>query len=170
MNVASRECPSRVGTFLSRFRDGREGTFVSLFCLLGILGIAAGCGEAGGAKMVPVAGKVTVDGKPLPMGGVVFRPDAARGNTSPHDALGKIDKDGSYRLSTDGKPGVPAGWYQVMVFAMESVEEKPDYQDPPTSRIDARYNNAETSGLRVEVVDAPASGAYDLKLTGARGN
>jgi hypothetical protein len=43
-----------------------------------------GCGKDEADKFVPVAGKVTLDGKPLSVGSVSFRPDASKGNKSCH--------------------------------------------------------------------------------------
>lgn len=91
----------------------RPGVFA---LLAGVL--CTGCGSVHDG-MVPVAGQVTVDGRPLATGRVLFRPDPARGNDSPHHPMGTIAADGSYRLHTGGKPAAPLGWYRVLVFAGE---------------------------------------------------
>src|SRR4051794_919497 len=89
-------------------------------CLLALGGAAllwaaGGCGPPG-EKFYPVAGKVTLAGKPLKVGTVSFRPDASRGNTSKHIPTGAIDAAGNYELVTVGKKGAPPGWYKVLVF------------------------------------------------------
>src|SRR5438105_12506259 len=82
------------------------------------LSLAAGCGP--GFKVVPVAGKISNNGKPLPdaEGTVLFRPDAAKGNTINLDFAGTADEDGTYRLSYgNGNSGVAPGWYKVAIVA-----------------------------------------------------
>jgi hypothetical protein len=135
-----------------------------LFALLacGWAVLPAGCGSKSGTPAV--TGKVTVAGKPLTTGSVSFRPDKAKGNTSPHEPGGDIDAQGNYKLYTAGKEGAPPGWYKVVVVATEPLDPKNPYA-PPRSFLHSRYNSAETSGLAVQVVDNPAPGAYDLKLT-----
>src|SRR5262249_60393527 len=78
--------------------------------------LAFGCGDATGVgKTVPVAGTVTLDGKPLTAASTVilFKPDAARRNTSPFEPVGTVDDQGNYTLVTQGKRGAPRGWCKV---------------------------------------------------------
>src|SRR4051812_40534827 len=80
----------------------------------GVVFVAAGCAD--GEKLAPVAGKVTVDGKPLTSGSVSFRPDASQGNSSQHQPTGTIDAEGNYELFVPpAKKGAPLGWYKVVV-------------------------------------------------------
>jgi hypothetical protein len=72
----------------------------------------AGCGGPA-ERLVPVSGKVTVNGRPLPGGKVVFHPDAGKGNTSRQVPRGTLDAQGVYRLSTGDRAGAPLGWYKV---------------------------------------------------------
>jgi hypothetical protein len=69
--------------------------------------------------LVPVSGRVTVDGNPLQSGIVTFYPNQSRGNTYLRSTAGEI-KDGRYELLTYDKKGgarkgVPPGWYRVVV-------------------------------------------------------
>jgi hypothetical protein len=131
--------------------------------LAGLLGaFLAGCGQ--GAGLVPVTGKVTLDGKPLGTGTVTFHPDAAKGNAAPHLAAGEIDGQGNYKLLSDGKEGVPPGWYKVTVTAQEPADSKNPYA-PPQSIVNAKYRDVKTSNLSVEVVGNPSPGAYDFSVT-----
>jgi hypothetical protein len=138
---------------------------------------AAGCGP--GFKTVPVSGKILVDGEPLTAADatVVFRPDASRGNTSTLDFTGRADESGEYTLYYgNGKRGAAPGWYKVAVVATEplALRTGPDKQGrrpvagPPVrkSLIDTKYTLPTTSGIEIEVVEEPAPGAYDLRLTG----
>jgi predicted small secreted protein len=131
---------------------------------------ASGCSDASGVgRTVPVTGKVILQDAPLTAKTtiVLFKPDASRGNTSPFEPTGTVDADGNYTLATKGKNGAPPGWYKVIVTAREeaaSVQPKnPKYA--ARSLLPAKYGRAETSGLSIEVVENPALGVYDLKLS-----
>jgi hypothetical protein len=135
--------------------------------------LAAGCGDASGVgPTFPVAGKVTFNNAPLTAKNTVilFKPDAARGNTSRFEPSGTVDADGNYSLTTRGKNGAPPGWYKVVVTAREEAEPvhpKGPQRHRPVSKslLPVRYGQAQTTDLSVEVVEGPAPGAYDLKLT-----
>jgi hypothetical protein len=122
-------------------------------------------------KLLPVAGKVTVDGKRWTIGDVGFFPDGARGNTNHQAPVGVIDRDGTYRLFTAGKPGAPLGWYRVVVWATDdpAAAGNPWGADgklkPIKWLIDAKYTNQNTTDLAVEVVEKPGPEQYDLRLT-----
>lgn len=126
------------------------------FC---VLTASLGCGSSGKDKLFPVSGKVTLGGSPLTAGQVAFHPDLEKGNKSKGVASGAIGSDGSYTLSTDGKPGAPVGPYKVTVST-----NFPGVSGTPVP-INAKYNNPNGSGLDREVVPNPASGAYDLQVT-----
>ena len=139
-------------------------------CLLVLL--AAGCGGGSGVgKTYPVAGKVTLNGQPVVSKSAViqFKPDAAKGNTSPFEPAGGVDDGGNYTLTTNGQRGAPAGWYKVIVTAVEApappAGKKPlTHRPEPKSLIPSKYAQ-EKFTIGVEVVERPAAGAYDLTLT-----
>jgi len=137
---------------------------------------AAGCvlllavGRGGGAGDdcgVPVVGKVTVDGEPLTAGAVQYVPDRRMSNTSTVRPGGWIDETGTYTLLAEGRPGVPPGWYTVVVLAFEPVVREATAARSLRVRgrplVDPSYGRPETSSLQVEVTEA-APGAYDLNL------
>jgi hypothetical protein len=128
----------------------------------GTLAALAGCGPAGPANLVPVAGTVTYDGRPLTKGTVSFRPDAGAGNTTPYEPAGTVDEQGHYTLVTAGKPGAPPGHYKVTVAAEELDPNNPSAA--PKSLIPVKYGRVTSSGLTIDVVEHPAPGAYDIKL------
>ncbi len=126
--------------------------------LLLVACVCGGCAPSD-PQFLPVQGKVDVNGEPLKTGLVVFIPDAAAGNAATEEFRGVI-KDGSYSL-TGEKDGALAGAYKIAVFASEGVDSTKE----PTPLVDAKYNKADTSGLKAVVkADAPA-GAYDLEVT-----
>ena len=135
-------------------------SFVAQTCLLALVAMAGGCGSD---RLVPVKGKVTVDGAPLTTGSLVFKPDAAKGNASKFDSSSEISADGSYSLYTRQKEGAPPGWYKVSVVAQGPANPADPYS-AQKSLIAERYNNPEASGLEVEVTASPPAGGYDLKL------
>jgi hypothetical protein len=143
------------------------------------LGTAGGCGP--GFKVVPVAGKITINGKPLPDAEVtvLFRPDAAKGNTINLDFAGTADEDGNYTLYYgNGNSGAAPGWYKVAIVATEPMVPRKGPPMSPSERrkrvgspirkslIDAKYASADGSGIEVQVVEKPAPGAYDFDLSG----
>jgi hypothetical protein len=123
----------------------------------------AGCRAS---AVVPVQGKVTLDGQPLPEGLVVFQPDRTRDNSSWREARGEIRADGTYDLSTNGRAGVAPGWYKVSVIA---VSQRPTPSGGWTVQplIPPRYGSPATSGLEVEVGPGKSPGTYDLTLSKA---
>jgi hypothetical protein len=129
-----------------------------LFGSAWILLAASGCAQPE-EKLVPVAGKITVQGKPLSAGRVIFAPAGGIGR----EGRGTVDAQGAYQVSIDGAPpdktGMPAGKYQVLVFAIKPSKE----MKPPEWLANQRYSDAGTSGLTLEVVEGGA-GKYDLAL------
>jgi hypothetical protein len=133
--------------------------------------VASGCGDDSGVgKTFPVSGKITLDDSPLtaPSTIILFKPDSAKGNTSPFEPTGTVDSQGNYTLATKGKNGAPPGWYKVIVTATEFHPDEskgPRRHHPtPKSLVPARYGQAATT-VSIEVVESPAAGAYYLKLT-----
>jgi hypothetical protein len=130
--------------------------------ILGAWGLLtlAGCG---GLKLVPVAGKVTVDAEPLKGGVVSFTPDGSKGNTARVTCVGRVNSQGRYELMTSGVrgadtgKGAPPGWYKVTLITTLPGE-------PPLS-VHSKYTDPDQTPLSVEVVADPPAGAYDLKLT-----
>ena len=110
--------------------------------------ILVGCQAAPAPEvLVPVKGKVTVKGKPLSAGTVVFHPDRDKGNTSKNEPRGTISAEGTFELETADEPGAPAGWYRVTIFAMKNEGST----KPPTWFASQKYTDVKTSGLTAEV-------------------
>ena len=127
--------------------------------VLGMCGLMAivGCG---GLKLVPVSGKVTLNGKPLAGAAVTFNADPAKGNTHRVSCQVRIKADGQYEMYTDegGKvsKGAPLGWYKVTFLT--------GLPGAPPIEIDGKYLDFDKTPLSVEVVDDPRPGAYDFTL------
>jgi hypothetical protein len=134
--------------------------------------LASGCGDGSGVGTTyPVRGKVTLNNEPLKAATtiILFKPNAARGNKTPFEPAGTVDEDGNYIVLTKGRPGAPPGWYKVAVTATGAPPAAPakgplKHRPLPQSLVPAKYGQAQTTPLEVEVVESPAAGAYDLKL------
>jgi hypothetical protein len=134
--------------------------------------VGLGCGDDSGVgKTYPVRGKVTLDGQPLVAESTVilFKPDSSRGNSSAFEPVSTVDEEGNYALLTKGKKGAPAGWYKVLVTALAEAPQHASgakrHRPVARSLLPARYGQAQTTTLSIEVVADPAADAYDLKLT-----
>ena len=117
-----------------------------------------GCG---GLRVVPVSGKVTLDGKPLKGAVVSFNPDQAKGNNQRVSSTGRINGDGQYEIYTDDgskvRKGAPLGWYKVTLLT--------GLPGSPPIEIDSKYLDMDKTPLSVEVVADPGPTAYDFKVT-----
>jgi hypothetical protein len=129
---------------------------------LAVVLLGLGCSDGKTPKLLPVKGKVTIDGAALTRGSVSFRlQEASAGSWEP---AGTIDADGTYTLYTNQKPGAPAGKYYVLVTASEPIDpSKPS--DAPKSLVHPKYADATQKLLVVEVSENAAPTAYDLKLS-----
>jgi|SRR3954468_14864926 hypothetical protein len=139
----------------------RHVRLVGLCCLL-----AGGC--AGGGKMAPVSGVVTLNGKPVADVDVTFQPTVADGNNNPGPmAAGTTDSNGHYTLSVLGEKvhGATVGKNQVRFSPHVNVTDTSDEglkKAKPTASIPARY----WSDSKIEF-DVPRNGtsSADFQLT-----
>ena len=130
----------------------------------------AGCGgysqSAHLERVVPAAGIVTYQGKPLEGYRVVFTPTDGR-----RPATGVTDPQGKFVLGTNtSNDGAPPGAHKVAFTwsppqtgqpGQETVLDSPDKLPKPKVRIPDKYNNPEKSGV---TYDVPARGAGDIKF------
>lgn len=106
-------------------------------------------------------------GEPMPMGTVEFHPDASKGNTAKVKPTGMIKPDGTYTLFTDGREGVPTGWYIATVSGQgmpDPATMKAGSKAPTAPVVKQKYTKPETSDFHIEVKDGAPTGAYDLSL------
>jgi hypothetical protein len=99
---------------------------------------------------------VNFRGQPLPGGFIVFTPDPERGGRGPL-AFGKIEADGRYVLTTDGKPGAVVGWHRITIAASSS--NTPGYN----AVLPAHYCDPDQSGQSFEVLPDQVN-SHDLNL------
>ncbi len=128
--------------------------------LLVCFSLVSGCGESL-PKTVPVRGRVTWQGKPLPMGTVTFQPAESGPGGPLRPAVATIESDGTYQLSTfRTHDGASPGEYTVAIHAstpppMEAGSPPPKWLVPP------KYATPATSGLTATV---PADASEELVL------
>ena len=125
-------------------------THVLVLLLAAVMMLAVGCG--GG--LVPVAGKVTINGQPAGNLQVTFEPKNPDAGTT---GTGFTKPDGTYVLHYPGnKTGAPAGEYVVRITATET--------DAPAAkplRIPAKYNTNSELQAKVEA----GKSQFDFQLT-----
>jgi hypothetical protein len=97
-----------------------------------------------------VAGIVTLDGKPLSQGSVIFHPQQG------WPGRGELDSEGRFVLSTYGdKDGAIVGRHSVTVISQTGENDSEHFERPPTrpirSLIPPRYADKTTSGLEIDV-------------------
>jgi hypothetical protein len=111
-----------------------------------------GCGDSRPAT-VPVQGRITWQGKPLTQGIISFLPKQHSDGFPSRTAIGVIQPDGSYQLSSfRPNDGVIPGDYQVAVDmtgnrSLENTTPAATKLDPAT----LRYTNPQASGLTATI-------------------
>jgi len=104
----------------------------------------SGCGDEG-AELLPVNGKVILDGEPLTIGNVITMPPAGRG------ANGAIQSDGSFTLRTGDQVGAVPGTHKVGVVAYEAPANAGPEAEQGKPLVPQRYAAPESSGLTIDV-------------------
>ena len=151
----------------TRQRRARIATFCAVLAL-GCL-VVAGCGKGGGGfKVVPVSGKVKLDGKALPEIAVTFQPVAAGTKADPGPgSTGKTDSEGKYTLmlvDVSRKAGAVVGKHEVR-FAPIGPPSDPSSDIAPkiANPIPPKYQQ---NPPEVEVTgDKTKDGNLDFNLT-----
>ncbi len=138
------------------------GRIVSLLLLVGGVLTLAGCGNG----LANVSGQITLNGSPLAAsetvrGTVYFFPEGGTGAP----AVGLVDAEGEYSLSTGSEGGVSPGAYLVTISASELIPAKIPGEAPGGRAITPRkYADPSQSGFRVQV--ASGSNVFDFALEG----
>lgn len=137
------------------------GGFVA-FALFALL--LVGCGKQYGT--VPVRGKVTFNGGPMPARGVIyFTPLEATGGHPLRPATGDFGTDGSYTsYSFANVEGLFPGVYEAHLQCWKV----PPTMDGPRaiSYLPARYGKGDTSGLKLTVEEGASSKEFNIEITG----
>jgi len=110
--------------------------------LIAVLLLLAGCRDEN-AGLVPVKGKVTYKGKPVPNGTINFMPDSGR------SAYAEIKPDGSYSLMA-----IPATHKVVVMALQDNTNRLPEERSPtPPPIVPVKYTHIATTDLKAVVED-----------------
>jgi hypothetical protein len=128
-----------------------------------VVGFAAGCSRS--SQESQVSGNVSLDGGEIGPGIIVFAPVD---NGTP--AIGPIEDDGSYSMSTSHEVGLSAGKYKVGISIRElpTNVQRGDRLPPGKLLIPQKYEDSATSGLEYDV--APGSNTIDIELKSQSSN
>lgn len=145
-----------------------------LFTALALGLFIAGCSNQ--PELVPVTGKVTMNGKPLGNVKVDFQPDPDKGTTG-QGSTGTTDADGNFKLlfQTD-KPGVILGHHRVIIVDLEPYGNvfvgRGDYrtdapggpkETPKKSRVPDQYSKLANTPFKQEVTKGMGPVTFDVK-------
>jgi hypothetical protein len=119
----------------------------------------AGCGE----KFSQVSGAVTLDGQPVTatdgvMATIMFQP--ASGGAA---AVGRLDQNGRYHISTGAQSGLRPGAYVATCAVNKVIASTTGGAASAKPLSDPKYADAKTSGFRFTV--QPGKNEFDLALT-----
>lgn len=140
---------------------------ISVVILAAGLAAAAGCGDSG-PKLVPVEGRVTLEGKPVQEMLINFQPVGTNPGTGAH---AMTDMDGRFTLSDmRGGDGAYAGEYKVSFYPALGRKKEGDpstdvVTDGSKSGLPRLYLDADRSPLRVTIPEG--GGTADVVLTGS---
>lgn len=123
-------------------------------------GLLLGCGPSDGLSRAPLTGTVTYHGKPVDHGMIGLLP--VDGTKGPQGSAA-IGPDGTYEVTTAGKPGAVIGTHKLIVQSRELVSES-DARQMKVGRLltPKTYATYDTTPLKVNV---PAEGTtLDIEL------
>jgi hypothetical protein len=126
--------------------------------LLALCFVLPGCGR--GEVRGRIAGKVTVEGKPVSAGYVTFT-NLDKGVNLNFD----IDPDGKYEVLTSKAAGLPVGiTYKVSVFPIREYPPGQPNARPikPYPKVPPKYLDPQTSGLIIKVHEGDNS--FDIVM------
>jgi hypothetical protein len=87
----------------------------------------AGCDSKPHYEHAKVHGTVTYQGKPVPLGSVLFLPvEPPKEGSSMQPASGTINPDGTYELKSEADAGAVLGEHKVVVFAVDGAKPATD--------------------------------------------
>jgi len=137
--------------------------------------LAIGCS---GPKLVPVTGKLTMNGAPIKNVKVEFHPDPDKGTKGP-SSYGITDAEGNFTLVSndkDGAPGAIVGHHRVVCTDLDVYGNvfvgRGDYrtedpagpkETPKYPRFGAVYSDLSNTPFRQEVIAGMAPVSFDIK-------
>jgi hypothetical protein len=112
--------------------------------------LLVGCSNTSGPQVAPVHGRVTLNGKPLPLADVHFMPESGG-----RESTGRTDADGHYELAYKrGQSGAILGTHTVRIWVSPEGTKNPPIIAPEFDT---------NSQLRREV--KPGDNEFDFEVT-----
>jgi hypothetical protein len=152
----------------------RASSWFSLLLATALVG--TGC--SGGPKLVPVTGKVTLNGAPLKNVKVEFHPDPDKGVSGPSSS-GTTDADGNFTLvctERGNAPGAVVGSHRVVITDLDlygdvfvgrgdyrSEDPKGPKEVPKFPRFAAHYSTLSATPFKQEVTAGMSPVTFDVK-------
>lgn len=119
---------------------------------------AVGCIDRDAPEIVPVSGRVTLNGRPLP-GSAVVEFTSAEGFSSAY----AIESGGTFTLGSEHGPGIPPGTYKVSIKPSLPGPGEKSYSSADTCPIPMKYRRLDTSGF-VAVVTEDGKGSFNFNM------
>jgi hypothetical protein len=125
----------------------------------------AGCGKQG-LTTIPVQGQVTFKGNPLTNAEIAFHPSKLYADGPNRIAVGKLDAEGRYKLSTvTHGDGIQPGEYGVVIVPREGGRVIDAGENEPVSQIPRMYSLISTTPLKATIpADASGGMQFDFEL------
>jgi hypothetical protein len=126
---------------------------MSAMLLSGVVLLLPGCGS--GPRLYDIPGSITVDGQPADGATLLFHPEDLK--KIPWTSTANVDPDGTFKVITDMKPGIPAGKFKV-TLTWPDPSQKPSAgsiasgstEDPP-DMLKGAFASTNKSDLSIEV-------------------
>jgi hypothetical protein len=131
---------------------------VTLACSIGL----SGCNRAP-AGLVPVSGKLTLDGHAWAKSGQInFSPAKPTPGHPVMPNMARLNEDGTFAILNSVAPGLMPGEY---IATIRCWEKAPDDRHAGKSAVAERYGSPQTSGLKVTVPEGsgPIVVNWDIK-------
>ena len=127
-------------------------------CVVGVS--VVGCSHSSFDSQV--SGRVTLDGKTIGPGVVVF---AATESGKGNPARGTIQPNGGYTLTTANASGLNSGKYKVSVSVIDEPPPPPGVRNMTLGKqlVPEKFTDVNSSGLQFEVT--PGSNTINIELT-----
>lgn len=137
------------------------------FSVIAVIGCGGGGSKEDLVDVVPVSGKVTLNGEPLKRASVTFMPEGV-GKGSP--CYGVTGDDGTYTLKTlDGRDGCPTGPSKVVISKYAKADGSPLGDDPGDAAAEGvehlppQYSSGDHTQLTADVPEGGDTFDFDLE-------
>jgi hypothetical protein len=119
-----------------------------LFLAIGLVFFGSGC-QNDRPEIIPVRGKVTLEGGPWPKPGQIFFLTSKSAPGMPaKPAFAIFEKDGSFVVKTGDIEGLIPGEYRISVYCYDKL---PSENNPGITYLPDKFSNPSQSGLTLKI-------------------